>query len=403
MQIDLDAVNLQHIGLMENISYEWTVLDIGGILASSGTGVFTSSTADITVEVAGGGTLNVILTAPDWLASTPTELTITLSSSIQEEVEDDPWSPSSIDAPTFNCPDLVLDLESSDSEDSDNSDVSQSYSLPMICTVSNVNNYSISIEFNLDGWTTYSGISFTPDVNTIDLAENQSSELALTISVTNISALGTGQYYATITGFTSTNDYPDTNDLIISNKILWAVGEEVQKEEVANVNYTEPPISSQSLTVLYAGGAGAAIVAGLIWILMIAVRRKRENADTWTEDDFENDDDPISYSEEKRVSKPLPVGLSLDEIKYEGGEEIDQSVPQNRDNSLFAEVEGREYIDEPEDENRASSDSEDEYSAEEDNTGITIDEDGTEWYEDDVGVWWYRDQGMDDWAEYHED
>ena len=403
VQIDLDAVNLQHIGLMENLSYEWTVIDTGGIPTSSGTGIFTSGIAEIAVEVAGGGTLNVILTTPDWLASTPTELEITLSSSIQEEVEDEPWSPSSIETPTFSCPDLVIDLESSDSEDSSGVDTSQSYSLPLICTVSNVNNYSISIEFNLDGWTTYSGISFTPDVNTLDLAENQSSDLALTISVTNISSLGTGQYYATITGFASTNDYPDTNDLIISNKILWAIGEEVQKEEVANVNYTEPPISSQSLTVLYVGGAGAAIVAGLIWILMIAVRRKRENADTWTEDDFENDDDPISYSEEKRVSKPLPVGLSLDEIKYEGGEEIDHSVPQNRDNSLFAEVEGREYLDEPESENRASNHSEDEYSAEEDNTGVTIDEDGTEWYEDDVGIWWYRDQGMDDWAEFHEE
>ena len=403
VQIDLEAVNLQHIGLMENLSYDWTVLDSGGMLKSSGTGTFTSGMADITVEVAGGGILNIILTTPDWLTSTPTELAITLSSSIQEEVEDGPWSPSSIEAPTFNCPDLELDLESSDSEDSENIDASQSYSLPMICTVSNVNNYSISIEFNLDGWTTYNGISFTPDVNTLELAENQSSDLALTVSVTNISALGTGQYYATITGFASTNDYPDTNDLIISNKILWAVGEEVQKEEVANVNYTEPPISSQSLTVLYVGGAGTAIVAGLIWILMIALRRKRENADTWTEDDFDNDDDPISYSEDKRVSKPLPVGLSLDEIKYEGAEEIEYYVPQNRDNSLFAEVEGREVIDEPESENRASNHSEDEYYVEEDNSGVTIDEDGTEWYEDDVGVWWYRDPGMDDWAEFHEE
>ena len=39
---------------------------------------------------------------------------------------------------------------------------------------------------------------------------------------------------------------------------------------------------------------------------------------------------------------------------------------------------------------------------EESSDGITIDENGTEWYEDEVGVWWYREQGMDDWAEFHE-
>ncbi len=404
VQIDLNAVNLEHIGLMENLSYDWTVLDSEETLIDSGNGFFTSGKIDLPVEVNGGGTLNILLNAPDWLASSPTELVITLSSSSQEEeVEEELWSPSAIEAPTFDCPDLVLDLQNTDSVASASIEASQSNPSGMICTVSNVNNYSISIEFNLDGWTTYSEISFTPDINTLVLEANQSSELALSISITNLSTLGTGQYYATITGFASTNDYPDTNDLIISNKILWAIGEEVKNEEETVVNYTEPPISSQSMTVLYAGGAGTAVVAGLIWVLMIALRRKRENADTWTEDDLDIDDDPISYSDEKRVSKPLPVGLSLDEIKYEGGEEIDLAVPQNRDNSLFAEADGREYIAEPESESSTTEYSEDEYSSEDDDTGITIDEDGTEWYEDDVGVWWYREQGMNDWAEFHED
>ena len=389
IQITLNATNSQHIGLMENISYEWTVLNLEGGLVESGSGIFTTSSVDIAVEVDGGGVLNVMLIKPDWLIITPSQLVITLTSSNQE-IEDDAWSPSAIGEPAFACPDLVLAVENNTAAD-------------LICTVTNVNNYSISIEFNLDGWTVHDEIDFTPEMNSISLEANQSSELVLSISITNLSTLGVGQYYATITGFASTDDYPDTNDLIISTKILWAIGEEVGKEdENVATNYTAPVISSQSMTTLYAGGAGLVVVAGLIWVLMIALRRKRDNADTWSEDDLEMDEAPLSYSDEKRVSKPLPVGMGLDEIKYEGESEIDRSVPQNRDHSLFAEAEGRDHLTESDDEDHTIDYSEDESSSKEDSEEITTDEDGTEWYEDEVGVWWYRDPGMEDWAEWTE-
>ncbi len=390
IHITLNATNSQHNGLMENIAYEWTVLNLEGGLVESGSGIFTSSSVDIAVEVDGGGVLNVMLVTPDWLIITPSQLMITLTSSNQEVVEDDSWSPSAIGVPTFNCLDLVLAVDDNTAAD-------------LICTVANTNNYSILIEFNLDGWTIHDEIDFTPKVNSISLEANQSSELVLSISITNLSTLGTGQYYATITGTVSTDDYPDSNDLIISTKILWAIGEEVKKEEenVAD-NYTTPVISSQSMTTLYVSSAVIVVVAGLIWVLMIALRRKRDNEDTWSEDELEMDEAPVSYSDEKRVSKPLPVGMGLEEIRYEGESEIDRSVPQNRDHSLFAEAEGRDHLTESDDEDHTIDYSEDEDSSEEDSGGITTDEDGTEWYEDEVGVWWYREQGMDDWAEFHE-
>ncbi len=391
IQIDLDPVNLQHIGLMENLSYDWTVLDLEGGLVDSGSDIFTSGSVDIAVEVNGGGTLNVLLTTPDWLVITPSQLVITLTSSNQEVEETDSWSPSAIGEPTFVCPDLVLAMEDNAAAD-------------LICTATNTNNYSISIEFNLDGWTVHDEIDFIPEVNSISLEANQSSEFVLSISITNLSTLGAGQYYATITGFASTDEYPDTNDLIISTKILWAIGEEVKKEdEDVATNYTAPVISSQSMATLYAGGAVLGVVAGLIWVLIIALRRKRDNADTWSEEELEMDEAPVSYSDEKRVSKPLPVGMGLEEIKYGGGAEIDRSVPQNRDHTLFAEAEGRDHLTESDDvKGHTIEYSEDESSSEEDSGGITIDEDGTEWYEDEVGIWWYREQGMDDWVEFHE-
>jgi len=389
IQITLNATNSQHIGLMENISYEWTVLNLEGGLVESGSGIITTSPVDIAVEVNGGGVLNVLLITPDWLVITPSQLAIALISSNEEVEEESSWFPLAIGAPTFTCPDLVLAVENNTAAD-------------LICTVTNNNNYSISIEFNLDGWTNHDEIDFTPKVNTISLEANQSSELVLSISITNLSTLGVGQYYSTITGFASTVDYPDTNDLIISSKILWAIGEEVKKEEDVAGNFTAPVISSQSMTLLYAGGTGLVVVAGLIWVLMVALRRKRDNEDTWSEEELEMDEDPISFSEEKRVSKPLPVGMGLEEIKYEGGTEIDRSVPQNRDHSLFAEAEGRDHVTEFDNEDHIIEYSEDEYSSGADSEGITIDEDGTEWYEDEVGVWWYREQGMDDWVEFHE-
>ena len=86
----------------------------------------------------------------------------------------------------------------------------------------------------------------------------------------------------------------------------------------------------------------------------------------------------------------------------QGGDEIDRTVPQNRDHSLFAEADGRDQVPELDGEDHNIEYSEDEDSSGEESDGITMDDDGTEWYEDEVGVWWSREQGMDDWVEFHE-
>ena len=101
--------------------------------------------------------------------------------------------------------------------------------------------------------------------------------------------------------------------------------------------------------------------------------------------------------ESGRVSKPLPVGVALDE--FEDKTIVDDS-PDRPD--IIADFDEEDAYEEYEEEQyEEETDSENEESSDED-SGITVDEHGTEWYEDEIGVWWFRDPGEEDWAEYVE-
>ena len=138
------------------------------------------------------------------------------------------------------------------------------------------------------------------------------------------------------------------------------------------------------------GGIGFSALIGLVAFIVLRIRNS--DIEDWNEDDL--DFDPVVKSD--TVSRPLPVGLALDEIQ---DKTIDDETPDKPD--FIADFDNdevqREYNqDEYEEEH------EEEVVQESEDSGITVDEDGTEWYEDEVGVWWFRDPGQDDWSEYAE-
>ena len=146
------------------------------------------------------------------------------------------------------------------------------------------------------------------------------------------------------------------------------------------------------------GGIGAVALIGLVAFIVLRIRNS--DIEDWNEDDL--DFDPVVKSD--TVSRPLPVGLALDEIQ---DKTIDDETPDKPD--FIADFENdevqREYNqDEYEEEYEEEHEEEHEEEAvqESEDSGITVDEDGTEWYEDEVGVWWFRDPGQDDWSEFVE-
>ena len=136
------------------------------------------------------------------------------------------------------------------------------------------------------------------------------------------------------------------------------------------------------------GGIGAVAVIGMI--VFIVLRIRNSDLDEWDEEDL--DLEPVVESD--RISKPLPVGVALDE--FDDKTIVDESP--DRPDIIADFDEEVEYEEEAAEE---SYEEEYEEAADED-SGITVDEHGTEWYEDEVGVWWFRDPGEEDWSEFVE-
>ena len=145
--------------------------------------------------------------------------------------------------------------------------------------------------------------------------------------------------------------------------------------------------------MLILGGVGGVAVIGLA--VFIVLRMRNSDFEDWDEDDLDLEPEVDAQT---RASKPLPVGVALDE--FEDKTIVDES-PDRPDVINEFEEDYEEYS-----EDTVAESTEDEYSeydeSGEEDTGITIDEHGTEWYEDEVGVWWFREPGQDDWAEFTE-
>ena len=133
--------------------------------------------------------------------------------------------------------------------------------------------------------------------------------------------------------------------------ILTLVSGTVWDDETVVVELTVLGFFEEGGPLYWVGaGLGVIVVLALIGVLVILLRRGRD------EDDF--------YEEEEE----------------------------------FSEVEDRQYV--PLEEARAQADAEE--NQEQDSADVSVDEDGTEWWEDEQGVWWYRSSDMDDWELYEE-
>ena len=140
------------------------------------------------------------------------------------------------------------------------------------------------------------------------------------------------------------------------------------------------------------GGLGAVALIGLVVFILLRIRNS--DIEDWDEDDLDLEPDVNS----ERASKPLPVGVALDE--FDDKTIVDESPDKPDFISEFDEeddVVAEEYEEEYEEEYKEDSE-----EASEEDSGITVDEHGTEWYEDEVGVWWFRDAGQEDWSEFVE-
>ena len=192
-------------------------------------------------------------------------------------------------------------------------------------------------------------------------------------------------------------DYTSPGDKPLTFDIQWTlIGEDpVIEPEPSdnNTNQTSNPSdeSSSGNTMLIVGSAGGLALVGLV--IFIVLRIRNSDLEDWDEDDL--DLEPEVESRE-RISKPLPVGVALDEFE---DKTIVDETPDKPDFIAEFEEEG-DFEEEYEDE--SEEDYEESEEVTEEDSGITVDEHGTEWYEDEVGVWWYRDPGEEDWSEFVE-
>ena len=143
--------------------------------------------------------------------------------------------------------------------------------------------------------------------------------------------------------------------------------------------------------MLILGGIGGLAVIGLA--VFIVLRMRNSDFEDWDEDDLDMEPDIESP---ERASKPLPVGVALDE--FEDKTIVDETP--DRPDIINEFDDSDDYVEDSVETNEEYV--EEEYSEyeESDDSGISVDEHGTEWYEDEVGVWWYREEGQEDWSEF---
>ena len=270
------------------------------------------------------------------------------------------------------------------------------------CAISNPNNYTIDVSLEADGWSQWDTfILFEPTAGqsefSLDDSETNTIEIRVDI-LQNLSENGLTSGLIQIDLRQGPSDYTSPGETPLTFDVQWTLKEDdpVVNPPTGDNNTNQTKIatedSSSGNTMLIAGGVIGVAVIGLV--VFIVLRIRNSDLEDWEEDDLDFEPE---VEESGRVSKPLPVGVALDE--FEDKTIVDES-PDRPD--VIADFDEEDAYEEYEEEQyEEETDSENEESSGED-SGITVDEHGTEWYEDEIGVWWFRDPGEEDWSEYVE-
>ncbi|MDP6870510.1 MAG: hypothetical protein QGI21_07060 [Candidatus Poseidoniaceae archaeon] len=377
--------NQEASGLVDGAQISWEISNLTSENESNGTSSIQNGFAQFLVNFPEGGILYVNLTNPSWLSATPSSLEIELhpygyeaeeNNTTENETEEEPWEPSTMLQVTLDCGQIQINV----SMDND-----------IVCTMTNPNNFTVEIELEADGWSDWGDyIEFNPTSPTsFELTENESIQIDIRVDIIQdlvVAGLTNGQVEMRITQkIKSWMSVPDST-FILDNS--WTIiefetdpEEEIEQPENKDDDTQKGQESDDSLTYILAV-AGVAVV-GLVIFIILRIRSNDE--EEWTEADLEMDEDP--YDTKERISKPLPVGLALDDFD---DKTVQDEAPEREESSLMKEIDGieEEELDEYE------------VEYEEEDDSITVDEHGTEWYEDELGVWWYRDEGEEDWSEF---
>lgn len=306
------------------------------------------------------------------------------------------WTPTVMNDLTLDCGQVIVD---------------PSLVQEIDCTITNTNNYSIQVSLEPDGWSQWLDfITFEPSPGQAEfvLTDGASSVIEIRIEVLqNLSenALTNGLIQIDIRqgplDYTSPGDKPLTFDIqwtLIGEDPVVNPGPDDNNDDKNTVSDD----TSSGNNMMIFGGVGALAVVGLV--VFIVLRIRNSDLDEWGEEDL--DMDPEMKTD--RVSKPLPVGVALDE--FEDKTIVDETPDRpdfisdfDDDDDYVETLESGDDEFEAEEVEETEEEYQEEYTEEsEDDSGITVDENGTEWYEDEVGVWWFRDPGEEDWAEFVE-
>ena len=395
VRIDLSAINPSQQGLMEGASFTWVAYNNTTGNSSNGSGLIQNGFQQFVVTFNESGLLFVNLTGPSWIDAGSNYLQLSLvtygTSVENNETEDNtstetPWAPDAMLDVTLDCGEVIID-PSKDQE--------------LDCTITNPNNYSVEISLEPDGWSQWEDyILFEPTAGQGDftLADFESKNLEIRVDIVQDlreNGLFNGLIQVDLrqgpADYTSPGDKPQTFE------IQWTLIEEDEVVEPNpqdnNTNQTRvtKDSSSSDNTMLILGGIGGLAVIGLA--VFIVLRMRNSDFEDWDEDDLDMEPD---IEAPQRASKPLPVGVALDE--FEDKTIVDETP--DRPDIINEFDDSDDYVEGSVDTNEEYV--EEEYSEyeESDDSGISVDEHGTEWYEDEVGVWWYREEGQEDWSEF---